>query len=61
MLTEAVVTLKINDNGHGIGTVTPSSGLTNMRRMAEHHGGSFAVTASDGGGTELAWSARIDS
>jgi signal transduction histidine kinase len=60
-LTEAVVTLKIIDNGHGIGTVTRSSGLTNMRRMAEHHGGSFTVTASDEGGTELAWTARIDS
>jgi len=29
--------------------------------MAEHHGGSFTVTASDAGGTELVWTARIDS
>lgn len=46
---------------HGIGTATRSSGLTNMRRMAEHHGGSFTVTASDEGGTELVWTLRIDS
>jgi signal transduction histidine kinase len=32
-----------------------------MRRMAEHHGGSFTVTASDEGGTELVWTLRIDS
>jgi signal transduction histidine kinase len=61
VLTETVVTLKIIDDGHGIGTTTRSSGLTNMRRMAEHHGGSFTVTASDAGGTELVWTARIDS
>jgi signal transduction histidine kinase len=61
VLTETVVTLKIIDNGHGIGTATRASGLTNMRRMAEHHGGSLTVTASDEGGTELVWTARIDS
>ena len=61
VLTESVVTLKIIDDGHGIGTATRSSGLTNMRRLAEQHGGSFTVTASDAGGTALVWTASIDS
>jgi signal transduction histidine kinase len=61
MLTQSVVTLEISDNGHGIGTATRSSGLTNMRRLAEQRGGSFAVAASDAGGTVLTWTASIDS
>jgi signal transduction histidine kinase len=61
VLTQRVITLKIVDNGHGIGTATRSSGLTNMRRLAEQHGGSFTVIASDAGGTALTWTASIDS
>jgi len=48
--------LEITDNGHGLGAPTRSSGLSNMRRRAEHHGGALTVTEPDGGGTRLTWS-----
>lgn len=52
-----LLTLEITDDGHGLGTPTRSSGLSNMRGRAEHHGGALAVTEPGGGGTRLTWSA----
>jgi len=54
-----VLTLQITDNGHGIGTPTRSSGLTNMRRRAERHAGHLDITEPATGGTRLTWSATI--
>jgi signal transduction histidine kinase len=51
-----VLTLEITDNGAGLGTPTRSSGLSNIRRRAENHGGTLSVTEPDAGGTRLTWS-----
>lgn len=56
-----VLTLQVTDNGHGIGTPTRSSGLTNMRRRAERHAGHLDITEPATGGTRLTWSAVIPS
>ncbi len=52
-----LLTVEITDNGAGMGATTRSSGLTNLRRRAEDHGGAFAVSEASGGGTRLIWSA----
>jgi len=52
------VTLDIRDNGVGIGDTTRSSGLTNLRRRADRHGGSLEITALDPG-THLHWSVPV--
>jgi signal transduction histidine kinase len=57
-LTHDLLTLEITDNGHGVGTPTRSSGLTNMRRRAEHHHGTLTITTPDQGGTHLTWTAN---
>ena len=54
-----MLTLQITDNGHGIGTPTRSSGLTNMRRRAERHAGHLDITQPATGGTRLTWSATL--
>ena len=54
-----VVTMEITDNGRGLGTPTRSSGLTNMRRRAEQHGGGLETAVPDGGGTRLTWTASL--
>ena len=56
-LVHDFLTLEITDDGQGVGTPTRSSGLSNMRRRAEHHGGTLTVTAPAGGGTRLTWAA----
>jgi signal transduction histidine kinase len=57
-LQDGLVTLDIADNGRGLGTITRSSGLTNMRRRAERNGGTFQLATPVGGGTRLTWTAR---
>ena len=52
------VTLDIRDNGVGIGDTTRSSGLTNLRRRADRHGGSLEITALEPG-TRLHWSVPL--
>ncbi len=56
-LVDELVTVEVVDNGVGIGRSTRSSGLTNMRRRAESHGGTFTTTTPAGGGTHLRWTA----
>jgi signal transduction histidine kinase len=58
-LAHDLLTLQITDNGHGLGTPTRSSGLTNMRRRAEHHHGTLAITTPDQGGTHLTWTGNL--
>jgi two-component system, NarL family, sensor histidine kinase DevS len=57
-LTHHLLTIEITDNGHGLGTPTRTSGLTNMRRRAEHHQGTLTITTPDRGGTHLTWTAN---
>jgi two-component system sensor histidine kinase DevS len=52
--------LRVNDNGRGMGDVTRSSGLRNMRERAEILGGTFLVTSEQGIGTQLEWRIPLD-
>jgi signal transduction histidine kinase len=61
--TATDVTIDVTDNGVGIGDTDRRSGLDNLRRRAEHHGGQFTITsplphpepATTEGGTNLRW------
>ena len=57
-LLENVVTLEVTDNGVGIGHPIRSSGLSNMRRRAENHGGALRHSTPPGGVTRLTWTAH---
>jgi signal transduction histidine kinase len=54
------LTLEVTDDGVGIGEVTRSSGLANLRRRAAQRGGTFAVAPREPSGTLLRWSVPID-
>ncbi|MBC6463065.1 PAS domain S-box protein [Actinomadura sp. HBU206391] len=47
--------LNVTDNGHGLGTVTRTSGLRNLRDRAQALGGAFEATGRPGNGTSLEW------
>ena len=55
------LTLDIRDDGTGLGDTTRRSGLANMRRRAEQHGGDFVLEPGPGSGTLLTWTALLDS
>jgi two-component system sensor histidine kinase DevS len=61
MASPAARQLEIIDDGCSVGLPRRSSGLTNMRRGAEHPHGTFTVACPDGGGTYLTWTAQISS
>jgi signal transduction histidine kinase len=50
-----MLTLRVVDNGIGIGPMTRRSGLLNLANRAEELGGEMLVTSPEGGGTELEW------
>jgi signal transduction histidine kinase len=50
-----MLTLRVVDNGIGIGLQTRRSGLLNLADRAEELGGEMQVTSAEGGGTELEW------
>ncbi|HEY5398040.1 MAG TPA: GAF domain-containing protein [Trebonia sp.] len=50
-----MLTLRVVDNGIGIGLQTRRSGLLNLANRAEELGGEMRVTPAEGGGTELEW------
>ncbi len=54
-VADGMVTLEVMDDGVGIPTDVPRSGLANLAERALLLGGSFSVTAPDGGGTHLSW------
>ena len=58
-LDDDLITLDITDDGRGLGTPTRSSGLTNLRRRAEHNGGTLQLANPDTDGTRLTWTARL--
>ena len=55
-----MLTLRVIDNGIGIGPATRRSGLLNLANRAEELGGEMQVTAAEGGGTELEWRVPLD-
>jgi signal transduction histidine kinase len=50
------ITLTVCDDGVGLGSTTRRSGLANLRRRAEHRGGTLTLSAGDPAGTRLSWS-----
>jgi signal transduction histidine kinase len=48
--------LTVRDDGTGMVHATRRSGLANMRRRAERHGGNFETGADEPGGTVVTWS-----
>ena len=48
--------LTVTDNGIGLGDSTRRSGLANLHRRAERHGGDFDVGNAPEGGLRLQWS-----
>jgi signal transduction histidine kinase len=54
------VTLAVTDDGRGLDPgISRRSGLANLRRRAEQHGGELVIQAVEPTGTHLRWSARI--
>ncbi len=53
------LTIEIRDNGHGMGDSTRRSGLANLRRRAERHGGSMDLLPVEPSGTKLRWSVPV--
>jgi signal transduction histidine kinase len=49
------LTLRVRDNGVGMGLSTRRSGLANLAERATELGGKLEVTPADGGGTQLDW------
>jgi len=47
--------LLVRDNGTGIKDTSRRSGLANLARRAERHGGALTIGPGGGGGTELQW------
>lgn len=50
------LTLRVGDDGHGMGPTQRDSGLANMRRRAEARCGTFTVTPRLPAGTVVSWS-----
>jgi len=55
----ARLTLRVRDNGVGIGDTTRSSGTANLRQRAERRGGSLTLGPNAPSGTCLEWSVPI--
>jgi signal transduction histidine kinase len=49
------LTLKVVDDGRGMGEAERRSGLANLRARAEARHGSMALEPGDGAGTRLTW------
>jgi len=49
------ITLQVSDDGVGLGPTTRRSGLANLRRRAERHGGTLTLTTRQPRGTRLTW------
>jgi signal transduction histidine kinase len=51
--------LIVRDNGTGIKKTSRRSGIANLARRAEQHGGTLTVGPGESGGTELQWRAPL--
>jgi signal transduction histidine kinase len=58
-LADEVLTVRVTDDGVGVGDTTRSSGTANLAARARKWGGSFAVAPGPMGGTVATWTARI--
>jgi signal transduction histidine kinase len=58
-LTGPLLEVHVTDDGTGTGNPSRSSGLSNLRRRAQAHHGTFEVRSPDTGGTHLHWTARV--
>jgi signal transduction histidine kinase len=56
---DGVLRLEVVDNGVGMPAAVTRSGLDNMARRAEKHGGTFTVDPAEGGGTRVVWQVPI--
>ncbi|MFD0524377.1 GAF domain-containing sensor histidine kinase [Paractinoplanes durhamensis] len=54
-----LLSVKVSDNGIGVGETARSSGTANLRRRAERRGGTFALSAGTPSGTCLEWSVPV--
>lgn len=54
-----LLTLIVTDNGVGVPAAGRRSGLRNLEERAQRLGGSFELTAPEGGGTRLMWSVPL--
>lgn len=59
--TADAVQLTVADDGRGIAEPSQLSGLTNMRRRAERHGGSFHCRDNEPRGTVVEWTVPVAS
>jgi len=53
------ITVDVRDDGQGMGVATRRSGLANLRRRAERHGGTLTISPRLPTGTHLCWEARV--
>jgi signal transduction histidine kinase len=51
--------LEVRDDGRGMGAATRRSGLANLRRRAEAHGGTLEILPRQPSGTGLCWSVPL--
>ncbi len=56
---DRLLTLIVTDNGVGVPAAGRRSGLRNLEDRAHRLGGSFELTAPEGGGTRLQWSVPL--
>lgn len=61
IVVDDFVTLRVKDNGVGVGDSGRRSGLQNASDRAVEHGGTFTVAQPEGGGTELVWRVPLKS
>jgi signal transduction histidine kinase len=54
-----MLVLRVSDDGRGIGPTTRRSGLANLRRRAEAHGGTLDVTSGSSSGTVICWTVPL--
>ncbi len=58
-VTDAELTLRVEDDGQGLGAVTRRSGLDNLGVRARQRGGTFEVADADPHGTVATWSVPL--
>ncbi len=58
-LAEGVLSIDVTDNGTGVADPLRGTGLSNLLRRAETHGGAMTIDTPPGGGTHLRWTARL--
>jgi len=58
-IDEGSISVSVEDDGVGPGTMSRRSGLSNLEMRARRHGGTFSVTERESGGTVLRWTGRL--